>query len=104
MIQYSDAIVAGIVAVAVGVGTASVVPTLKQIADPPAIILPLDAMPVQHTSFTIDTSPIDPVTEIDRLDYAQEKLETQSVRIQKIEDKLDLLLGRQGGADERGRQ
>lgn len=97
MISVSDVILTGFIAVAAGVSLASVAPIkapkYTSYTDPYSIELPIEYL----ASPTISNSA--------RLDVVQEKLEVQSVRIQEIDRKLNLLLspGIQGDVRPKGR-
>lgn len=84
MISVSDIVLTGLLAVAAGVSLASVAPmkppSYVSYTSPYSIELPLE----------YPASPA--ISDSGRLDVVQEKLEVQSVRIQEIDRKLDLLL------------
>lgn len=84
MISVTDIFLTGIIAVAAGVSLAAVTPVSParyvSMVEPGSIEVPLNFV----------ASPA--ISDTGRLDVVQEKLEVQSVRIQEIDRKLDLLL------------
>jgi hypothetical protein len=92
VISVSDIVLTSLIAVAAGVSLASVVPAQSpryvSYAPPPSIEMPLE--------FAASPS----VSNTGRLDVVQEKLEVQSVRIQEIDRKLNLLLSPRDQGDD----
>ena len=92
MISVSDIVLTGLIAVAAGVSLASVAPMQSpryvSYAPPLSIEMPL----------VFAASPS--VSNTGRLDVVQEKLEVQSVRIQEIDRKLNLLLSPRDQGDD----
>lgn len=93
MMVVNDTWFAAAAACLAGLGVAIVYPMQHQ----PAFMAPRPVIAPQPITETF--VPFDPVTEQERLDAAQEKLETQSMRLRSIDRKLDLLLNQEKAHD-----
>jgi len=101
MISVPDAILTTFFAFAAGVSVVAMLPSAQMVQRPQVEAPYMGRTPQQIVSQEYFV-PFDPPTDRQRLGIAQENLETQAIRIRKIEDSLDELLKSKEGGNVQG--